>query len=507
MRRRAVEVLAAILLAATSGRAVAQEGPGSGDAMAPDAGTADVSPGQPAEAVAAPVESQGGAGLFEGSSGAAAALAGAGVSAPDGLKLSGYVRGDVYVGKIPGVNQADMKAGYGEAGLIVRTKKEAFGDGFADLRLRYGMQGEKQQQATVDVREAYVNAYLGPVDIRLGKQIIVWGRADMLNPTNNITPTDLRVRSPIEDDRRLGNVGARMFLRFAPVRLEGVWMPTYVPSELPPVGLPEFVGFGTPVFPEPKIKNGAEGGRLHLELASVEMSASYLYGYAPLPGLTLTNVTFDPATPSVLVSRTAYKQQVVGFDFSTALGDILAIRGEVAYRRPVDYKTHPNAPRPDLQYVLGGDHQFGSVSVIAQYLGRYAFDWTRESGNLTPLDPDSLKMTPANGQSYLKGVTETINNELARINQMLFSQTARVQHLGTVRVEWLLAHDTLSLSALGMVNFTTKEWLAAPKVGYRLSDTMTAYVGAEVLTGPSGTLFGLVDQTLSAGYAELRSTF
>jgi hypothetical protein len=36
---------------------------------------------------------------------------------------------------------------------------------------------------------------------------------------------------------------------------------------------------------------------------------------------------------------------------------------------------------------------------------------------------------------------------------------------------------------------------------------MTAYLGAEILTGPSGTLFGLVDQTLSAGYAELRSTF
>jgi hypothetical protein len=49
--------------------------------------------------------------------------------------------------------------------------------------------------------------------------------------------------------------------------------------------------------------------------------------------------------------------------------------------------------------------------------------------------------------------------------------------------------------------------LAAPKIGYRLSDAMTAYIGAEILTGPSGTLFGLVDQEMSAGYAELRSTF
>ena len=80
-------------------------------------------------------------------------------------------------------------------------------------------------------------AYLGPVDLRLGQQIIVWGRADALNPTNNLTPVDFRIRSPIEDDIRLGNVGARAFLRLSPVRLEGVWMPVYLPTELPTVGL------------------------------------------------------------------------------------------------------------------------------------------------------------------------------------------------------------------------------------------------------------------------------
>jgi hypothetical protein len=58
-----------------------------------------------------------------------------------------------------------------------------------------------------------------------------------------------------------------------------------------------------------------------------------------------------------------------------------------------------------------------------------------------------------------------------------------------------------------MVNFSTKEWMAAPKIGYHLSDSLIAYVGAEILTGPKDTLFGMVDQKMSAGYAELRSTF
>jgi hypothetical protein len=58
-----------------------------------------------------------------------------------------------------------------------------------------------------------------------------------------------------------------------------------------------------------------------------------------------------------------------------------------------------------------------------------------------------------------------------------------------------------------MFNFTTKEWLVTPRIGYRMTDAMTAYLGAQIFKGPNDTLFGLIDQTLSAGYAELRYSF
>jgi hypothetical protein len=497
--------LVGILILLASGAAAADEA-GATATLNPDAGVADANSAEALETGSLPYvpEQSGSPGLFEQSQSASTASAGAGT---DAFKLSGYVRGDMYVGKVTGFSQGDIKAGYGEAALVARTKKETYGDGFAELRLRYGMQGETQQQAVVDVREAYVNTYLGPVDLRLGKQIIVWGRADLLNPTNNLTPFDLRARSPIEDDRRVGNVGARAFLRLAPVRFEGVWMPMYVATELPPVDLPQYVSYSDPIYPKPELDKGLLAGRVHLELPGFEMSASYVHGYAPLPGLTLieNGVTIDPINPSVLIARTAYKQQVVGVDFSTAIGDLLAIRGEAAYRRPYDYQNLINAPKPDLQYALGVDHTFGSVSVIAQYLGRYAFHWEKEDGPLMALDTSVLLDTPS--ALLTKSATDSVNAQLAKINQILFSQTAKVQHLATMRIEWLTAHDTLSISALGLVNFTTKEWLAAPKIGYRLSDALTAYVGAEILTGPHDTLFGMVDQKMSAGYAELRSTF
>jgi hypothetical protein len=419
--------------------------------------------------------------------------------------LSGYVRGDVFVGKVAGASRATTKAAYGEASLALRTAKIPHADGFAEARVRTGLQGD-QQTTFLDLREAYVNAYAGPVDLRLGQQIIVWGRADALNPTNNLTPVDFRIRSPIEDDIRLGNVGARGFLRLAPFRLEGVWMPIYLPTLLPPVGLPPFVSEGPTAIPAPELANGLYAGRLHLELPAVEMSLSYLRGYAPLPGLKMSSLTLTGTAnppPSIVVARTPYRHQVVGFDFSTALGDWLTIRGEAAYRRPEDDARRGYVPRADLQYVLGIDHNFGALSVIAQYLGRYVFDWQKENAPGL-LDPATL---PTLGPSYTDLVTDTVNAVLAKTNQILFQQTARVQHVGTLRAEWLGAHDTLSLSALAIVNVTTHEWLVTPRIGYRVDDALAIYLGAQIFHGPHDTLFGLIDAELSAGYAELRYIF
>jgi hypothetical protein len=497
------------LLLVTGAGAAAQSGdassdPGEAPAATPGADTsgAEAAPPEPSAADATPAET--GAGLFEQS--IAATSSGASTVAP--VEWSGYIRGDFYQGKTRGAADSDVKAAYTEFSLIARTTKGTYGDAYAETRLRYGRQGDVQD-TFLDVREAYANAYLGPVDLRLGKQIIVWGRADLLNPTNNLTPNDMRIRSPIEDDRRIGNVGARAIVRLQPLpmRFEAVWMPFFVPSELPPVSLPSFVSFADPVYPEPAARNGLGAGRLHLELPSVEMSISYLQGPAPLPGLTLTSVTYG-LDPSVKVSRTAYRHQVIGFDFSTAIGDIVAIRGEAAYRRPFEYQDRIYNPRPDLQYALGLDRTFGKVMVIVQYLGRYAFDWSKKEGLAGEVNADELKLTTQQEiDAYDAKAKERINIQLEKINQILFNQTERLQHLATARVEWMGLNDALSISAIGMFNVTTKEWLAAPKIGFRFSDSLIGYLGAEILTGPKDTLFSLVDETLSAGYVELRSTF
>jgi hypothetical protein len=466
----------------------------------PDAATAAPPPDASADAGG---EVSSGSGLFESAQGdSGEGDAGTGdAAASSGVDLNGYVRGDVFIGKRPDKGQAQLKATYSELVLKLRARKEKYGDAYAEPRFRYGLQGE-ERALFVDLREAYVNLYAGPLDLRLGKQIVVWGRADALNPTSNITPVDFRIHSPVEDDRRVGNVGARAFLNFSPVRIEGVWMPLYSATELPPLPLPERVFLGPERYPPPLLKNGLEAVRVHLELPAVELSASYLYGYAPLPGLDIEaiNLTGDEDA-NVVVSRKAYEQHVLGFDFATTLGEF-GVRGEVAYRVPLHHRRRLHAPNPDVQYVLGLDRTFGEVSVLAQYIGRYTINWAPEfTGNAST---DELEdASEAERGQVIDRMTATLRGK----SQILFNQLARVQNLATLRLEWLTLQQTLSLSALGMMNFTTKEWLLFPKLGYQLSDTLSTTVGAEIYAGPDDTLFGVIDTRLSAGYAELKMSF
>ena len=50
---------------------------------------------------------------------------------------------------------------------------------------------------------------LGRLDVRAGRQIIAWGRADGVNPTDNLSGQDLTLLVPDDVDRRLGTTAVR----------------------------------------------------------------------------------------------------------------------------------------------------------------------------------------------------------------------------------------------------------------------------------------------------------
>lgn len=405
-------------------------------------------------------------------------------------ELNGFMRGAFFAGTSVESDKPEQKSGYGEIGLKMRVRKGTWGDGYAELRFRRGYEFG-QSISEMSVREAYVNTYLGNLDLRIGQQIVVWGRADGFNPTNNITPQNMLVRSSDEDDRRIGNFLFRANYNLRPFNLEFIWVPQYRPSVLPTTlfPFPDFVEFAGVTTPGPELDNGSIAAKLDLALSKVDGSLSYFKGYMPLPGIFPQTIGFDTESgglQAVIVNR-PYEMQVFGGDFSTALGSF-GLRGEIAYRLPIkDYLDDalPHVPNPDMQYVFGMDKTIGDFSIIVQYIGRYIFD-------------------------FEEFVPTGLYKELAPLyltNRMIVSQLYETSHAVFMRPALALLHETLDLECAAYYDFTTEEALLRPTLTRDITDALTLKVGGDIYMGPDNTLFGSVEKALSSGFVELRVSF
>ncbi len=405
-------------------------------------------------------------------------------------ELNGFIRSCLYAGKVPGEDEAEMKSGYAEAALMLRVRVPDFGDGFAELRFRKGHEfGENVDELIIN--EAYVNTYVGRFDCRIGHQIVVWGRADGFNPTDNVTPKNPLVRSPDEDDRREANFLIRAYYNRHPLRLETIWVPHYAASVLPTsiISLPPGVAFIEPDYPGANLGNSAFALKLNMEFAAIDGSLSYFNGCNPNPGIAVAAQRMEPTgVESDIVAR-AYRMHVVGADFSTTVMGNIGLRGEFAHRRPFDdWEENIHIPNPDLQCVIGFDTEYGGAfGIIVQYIGRYVFEYTELT---KPIDPSKF-----------------IEYQIALRNRMISFQLNELSHSISFRPELKLLYETLSLEMLGMYDITTEELFLRPKMSYDIADALTVTVGGDIYSGPDETLFGSLDEYLNSFFVELRSSF
>jgi hypothetical protein len=401
-----------------------------------------------------------------------------------GYELNGYVRGDFFGWKSSTDRKAEMKSGYGEIALALKAKKKDWGNGYAEIRIREGNEyGSKLFE--IGLREAYVNASLGPLDLRVGQQIIAWGKADGINPTNIITPQNYMVRSPNFDDRREGNLAIRSWLQWSLFRLETIWVPFYKFS-LPPfdfIQYPMGIAFlDSAAYPDHHIENSAVALRLHFECSDFDGSVSYYNGFNPLPALNglvgISGIQFFPV---------AYRTSMIGADFSTTAGE-WGIRGEGAYKFCMEeYSESVYLPSPEFQYVFGMDRSIGNVTFIVQYIGKYVPDFQEL---IKPADPLQI---PA--------------FEITKANRMFAMQQDKVSHSLSATVNWSMFYETLKLELRSVYHFTSKEYLVNPIVSYELTDAMKVSIGANYYRGPEGTLFDITDDLFSDVFLEFKVAF
>lgn len=389
-------------------------------------------------------------------------------------QLGGYFRSGIFGNE----NTIREKYVEGTCKLVITGNK--YGNAQVEMRYRAsnGINGENNG---FWLREGYVNLYFGKFDFRIGQQVVVWGRADGFNPTNNVTPTDFIVFSPDEDDKRLSTFIAKGTYNCYPFKLEMDWIPGYKASILPfgNASLPPGVSRGEDHTPSLKWKNSSFGVKLDWEKPTFDGSVSYYKGYHKMPGL-----NYACSSGGAEIFTLPWKTQVFGADFSTAAGSF-GLRGECAFTLP---DSEPDSlfssPCKQLEYTLGVDREWGNFSLIVQYVGKYIFDFDKEITAQTPLA-----------------------KEVIRYNRMLFSQLEAWNHSVSIRPSISLMHETLKCEMFGLVNFSTEEWFLMPKATYSISDALTFCIGVQLFGGGTNTLYGFIKKSRNSGFAELKLSF
>ena len=218
------------------------------------------------------------------------------------IQLNGYARGALYLGEYVIGSSPEIKSGYGEAALKINALSGTHARLFSELRFREGYE-YNEWISDFTLREAYADLYLGPFELRAGQSIISWGRADAINPTNNLTPQDYFVRSPEPDDMRLGNFLLRgRYNITSKLRLEAVWVPRYKYSvyRFDLFDMPDYVSFSESPLPEATLKNGSVAAKLDFLFDRFDGSLSWFNGYDPKPGIQPGEMPQSPAEELII---------------------------------------------------------------------------------------------------------------------------------------------------------------------------------------------------------------
>lgn len=398
-------------------------------------------------------------------------------------ELNGYVRGAYFLGKsLKKENEITTQSAYGETAMKLKIKKLGFGEAFSDLRFSSAYAYDKKH-TRLDIREAYLKYYIDKLNFSIGKQIVVWGRADGYNPTNMLSLQDFLARSPNEDDKRFGNWLVSTSYRLGIFNFEGIWVPAYESWKIPfdIFGQKFSIPFKTPNFPDLSVKNSAYALKISLFGSKIDGSISYFSGYNPKPA-----INGNLKENALNLYPEAYKINMLGADFQTNIGRI-GFRGEFAYTKPVEGKGFDYLPNPDFQWVVGADRTWGDFMVNFQYFGRWVFNFE------TLEKPQDL--------------SKLFAHILKENNRMFSSQQHQMAHSFSLRIAQKLFRETLDINAFGMYNVSTKEFMLRPKISYFISDAMELSAGMEYFSGPDDTLYGWIDEIVNAGFIELKILF
>lgn len=260
---------------------------------------------------------------------------------------------------------------------------------FLSLNATYN--GILKERTGLELREAYLSYAKGNFDLRVGRQIVVWGVADALRITDCVSPFDYtEFLAQDYDDIRMPVNGLRAKYTRGSVTLEAVCNPVVdffiLPTDernpwairLPSAPLPYTTDLESGK-PEKKIRNMEFGGRASVNLSGIDFSVSALRTWNKLPAL-CPDLSGDGRT--LYINGQYRRMTMLGADCSLPVGQFV-LRAEVAeyIGEAQGSGLGQNAVRRNTLNALAGVDWYpgNDWNISVQYCHKYT------SGNLAAL--------------------------------------------------------------------------------------------------------------------------
>lgn len=355
-------------------------------------------------------------------------------------------------------------------------------------RLDYDALGERLGG---DLREAFVDVYFSRVDLRLGRQLIVWGKTDGTFVTDLLAPLDLTefLAQPF-DDLRLGVTAANATLYAGDFRITGIALPRRPTTRLPErdspwYPLPSDV-FGVPVeITEPASQDSTlRGAETALRvtwtgLPRTDVALLWINGFNRLPAFRKgIEISFTPPSARIAITPTYERRQVLGLTVETLALDPLVVRGEAAFH---------------TSYLL--DESFDLPPSFLDLL-----DLPAEEFPESPLDLLEPGFRDAVERGFL--IEKPLGQAALGLERAFGAHLFRVQALGTFVFGWdervaqdrfepsvtafwngRFRRETVTAQALLYYNLGADYWLN-PSLTYAVRDALNATLGAHLFGGP-----------------------
>lgn len=241
-----------------------------------------------------------------------------------------------------------------------------------------------EDQTKIELREAFFQYTSNSWDVKVGKQIVIWGVADGLRITDIISPMDYsEFLARDYDDIRIPVNTFRLKYIKPSYNLELIFVPVSEFFVLPvEEGNPWSVtqSFEMPYqadmdnTPGKTIKNSEFGGRFSFYLSGIDFSVSALHTWNKMP---VFSYRYPQNTDSLLLTAHYERLEMLGMDFSKPVGKFV-LRGEIAeyFNELAEYSNNEAIKKSTLNFLLGTDWYAGNEwTIMAQYYHRLISDY------------------------------------------------------------------------------------------------------------------------------------